>query len=226
MKKNNNKKVRHVDSLIRTYPGRLPKDHCKEVIDYIDHMQKINVGNRREDTRTRDFQTNPSLHKGFMDAILEDRGVDPMVWNEVNIKAADVSRHILAVVNECLNEYATSLGINNQMPELQTQDVVIQKSNADTFDSYSRWHSEAGELSNCDRAMAWMIYLNDDFEGGETEFRYQKHREIPETGNVVLWPASFTHTHRGGMITDGIKYIATGWIHYSGNRSPHSYTHR
>ena len=126
---------------------------------------------------------------------------------------------ILGTVNQYLDDYATELGLVDQLPQFHTLDCLIQRSVADTFEQYSRWHSEAGELSNCDRAMAWMIYLNDDFEGGETEFKFQKHREIPEAGKLVLWPASFTHTHRGGMMMSGTKYIATGWIHYSGNRS-------
>lgn len=217
MKKNKNK---HVDTLLRSYPGKLSKEHCKEILDYMDYMQRLNLGAARADSRTRDFQTSVTMQPSLLREVMADREVNPMEYNNVNIKSADIAQSILRHVNEGLADYAGALGINNQMPMLHTQDVVIQKSNADTFDQYSRWHSEAGELSNCDRAMAWMIYLNDDFEGGETEFKFQKHREKPETGKLVLWPASFTHTHRGGMITDGIKYIATGWIHYSGERSP------
>ncbi len=210
------KKVRHVDTLLRSYPNALSAKQCKQVVEYTDHMQELNIGMARHDHRTRDFQTNPTIPPFILEEGLKERNINPMDWPTINLRSGDVSKGILTVVNKGLEDYARELGINQQMPRLHTMDVVIQKSNADTFDQYSRWHSEAGELQNCDRAMAWMIYLNDDFEGGETEFKFQKHREIPEVGKLVIWPASFTHTHRGGMITDGIKYIATGWIHYSG----------
>ena len=59
-----------------------------------------------------------------------------------------------------------------------------------------------------------MMYLNNDFEGGETEFLYQKRRIQPEPGTIVIWPAQWTHQHKGNMVLSGNKYIVTGWIHH------------
>ena len=61
-----------------------------------------------------------------------------------------------------------------------------------------------------------MVYLNDDFKGGETEFLYYKRREQPEKGKLLLWPAGYTHTHRGGMVLEGNKYVITGWYYLGG----------
>lgn len=58
-----------------------------------------------------------------------------------------------------------------------------------------------------------MVYLNDDYEGGETEFLYQKKRINPKRGRLIIWPSGFTHTHRGGLVLKGTKYIITGWFH-------------
>ena len=36
---------------------------------------------------------------------------------------------------------------------------------------------------------------------------------------VVIWPANFTHTHRGGLLCgDKDKYILTGWYTKSGEK--------
>ena len=56
-----------------------------------------------------------------------------------------------------------------------------------------------------------MMYLNDDFEGRETEFLYQHKRFKPKRGQVLIWLAGFTHTHRGLPPLDGAKYISTSW---------------
>ena len=53
--------------------------------------------------------------------------------------------------------------------------------------------------------------MNDEFEGGETEFLYQQRREEAVTGDVIMFPASFTHTHRGNPPLGATKYIATSW---------------
>ena len=37
------------------------------------------------------------------------------------------------------------------------------------------------------RTMAWMAYLNDVEEGGETEFLYQQLKVKPKKGTVVIW---------------------------------------
>ena len=61
------------------------------------------------------------------------------------------------------------------------------------------------------RVLVNMMYLNDVDEGGETEFLYQSMRVQPKKGRVVIWPAGFTHTHRGNPPLAGEKYIATAW---------------
>ena len=60
-----------------------------------------------------------------------------------------------------------------------------------------------------------MIYLNDiPYEnGGGTDFFHQKMSFQPTKGTLVLWPAAYTHMHRGAFLTgDKSKYIATGWF--------------
>jgi prolyl 4-hydroxylase len=62
------------------------------------------------------------------------------------------------------------------------------------------------EKSSTERSkITVLIYLNDEFGGGETEF-VMPHRVVtPETGKLLL----FTHKqlHRGNMVSDGLKYV-------------------
>ena len=62
------------------------------------------------------------------------------------------------------------------------------------------------------RMIAWMIYLNDAECG--TEFPYQKLTVIPKVGRTVIWPAGWTHPHKGVTPNEGLKYIATGWFYF------------
>ena len=76
---------------------------------------------------------------------------------------------------------------------------------------FHAWHYENGALDVAARQFVVQIYLNDDFDGGETEFLYQQRREVAVAGDVLIFPASFTHTHRGNPPLGGTKYIATSW---------------
>jgi len=80
---------------------------------------------------------------------------------------------------------------------------------------YHIWHSErigASQGFNS-RHVTWMIYLNDMPDGeAETEFFHQKLRVKPTAGTIVLWPAAYTHIHRGNTVFTKNKYILTGWF--------------
>jgi hypothetical protein len=79
---------------------------------------------------------------------------------------------------------------------------------------YHIWHFESGNRECSNRLLTWILYLNDVQEGGETEFLYQHMRVKPEQGTIVIWPAAFTHTHRGNPPLSNEKYIVTGWTEF------------
>jgi hypothetical protein len=79
---------------------------------------------------------------------------------------------------------------------------------------YHVWHYESGSREHSHRLLTWILYLNDVHEGGETEFLYQHMRVKPEQGTLVIWPAAFTHTHRGNPPLSNEKYIVTGWTEF------------
>lgn len=108
---------------------------------------------------------------------------------------------------------------NHQYPALQLvpkhQSKIIKIQKTAPTQGYHVWHSEHdSSASNRDRLLSWILYLNDVEDGGETEFLYQSLRFKPKSGTFILFPAQFTHTHRGNPPLSGVKYIATGWIEF------------
>ena len=81
---------------------------------------------------------------------------------------------------------------------------------------YPYWHCELyprdGSAETLHRHLLWTIYLNDGFAGGETEFLFQQRKIAPATGDLLIAPTAFTHTHRGNRPRGGDKFIATSWI--------------
>lgn len=91
----------------------------------------------------------------------------------------------------------------------------IQHYDAADRGGYHQFHIENSGVHNMRRCMAYIVYLNDIKEGGETEFLQQSIRVKPETGKTVIFPAYFTHIHRGNPVLSGEdKYILTGWMEY------------
>jgi hypothetical protein len=81
-----------------------------------------------------------------------------------------------------------------------------------TTEGYHVWHYENSTAKNTTRSLAWILYLNDDFEGGETEFLYKSLRLKPKKGTLVVFPGGFTHTHRGNPPLTGTKYVITSFV--------------
>jgi len=81
---------------------------------------------------------------------------------------------------------------------------------------YSAWHCENnGHEVFQKRVFAFMTYLNTLQKGGETEFLYQHTKTQAIKGKTLLWPAYFTHTHRGLPAENETKYIITGWVEFA-----------
>jgi hypothetical protein len=81
---------------------------------------------------------------------------------------------------------------------------------------YKTYHCErcVSDYPQATRHLVWMTYLNDVTDAGETEFYFQKIKIQPKKGLTIVWPADWTHTHRGIPSQTEEKYIITGWFNF------------
>jgi hypothetical protein len=82
-------------------------------------------------------------------------------------------------------------------------------------EGYFNWHFESSSKKSADRKIVWMFYLN-DVENGGTEFYHQNLCTEAKEGSLIIWPADWTHLHRGHTEQKNTKYILTGWYTFNG----------
>ena len=87
-------------------------------------------------------------------------------------------------------------------------------------EGYFKTHCENGGFEDSNRILAWMIYLNDVYDDGYTVFPNQEKKFQPRTGDLLVWPAHFTHPHHGVTSKTETKYILTGWFTYTKGDHP------
>lgn len=77
------------------------------------------------------------------------------------------------------------------------------------------WHCEnTGEKTQArDRHLVFMTYLNNVEDGG-TEFKFQNLKIPAKKGLTLIWPATWTHMHRGIISKTSVKTIITGWFSF------------
>lgn len=84
--------------------------------------------------------------------------------------------------------------------------------------AYAKFHTERVGVDKVlsIRHLVFMTYLNTVTDGGETEFYHQDLKVNPVKGKTLIWPADWTHTHRGIPSPSQEKYIITGWYSFVG----------
>ena len=82
-------------------------------------------------------------------------------------------------------------------------------------EGFYKWHTEnTGYSYNLNRHLVFMTYLN-DVENAGTEFYYFPDLNIQaKKGLTLIWPAGWTHTHRGVISDIDEKHIITGWFNF------------
>jgi hypothetical protein len=68
------------------------------------------------------------------------------------------------------------------------------------------------------RAFSSLIYLNDDYGGGETYFPGHGVRLTPEAGALVLFGAGPQYVHGVTRVTRGLRYTNAGWFTFDKDR--------
>ncbi|MFL2801440.1 MAG: 2OG-Fe(II) oxygenase [Paracoccaceae bacterium] len=120
--------------------------------------------------------------------------------------------YIKNLVN-CFNDYKEQWPFLNTIKGVEIGTFNLQKYSPGGH--FSAVHTERGSSATMHRVLAFMTYLNDVEEGGETAFHHYDINVKPKKGKTIIWPAEWTHAHSGGVVKKGSKYIVTGWIQFA-----------
>ena len=190
---------------IAVFDNVLSDDYCKKIIEWFEFQETELIDNpellvHKNTHEVRDGQ----LTYG------SDRRKD--ISHFMNLaRPTEETQKIKDIVNECVREYMIEYPTLSEY-ELFNTDIKIQKT--PPKGGYHVWHHEhSGNVDSLSRVLVWTLYLNDMEDGeGETEFLHQAVKVKAKTGTLCIWPAAFTHLHRGNPPYSKDKYIATGWI--------------
>lgn len=75
-----------------------------------------------------------------------------------------------------------------------------------------------------DRDFSILIYLNDDYTGGELHFPWLRFTYTPKAGDLVIFPSNHIFSHESLSIQSGTKYALVSWGALRG--SPRVFTPR
>ena len=187
-----------IEKHIGIFEGVVSKESCQKIIEMFDFWKARNHTHLRENKVAADDE------QLFLDADNSEK-IDLLLNGEVG-------NVVLPALGECYAAYCEKYAmLQNALPHTFFQ-AKLQKTKPSQ--GYHIWHYENDGAHNAHRLTAFMLYLNDVEEGGETEFLYESIRVKPKAGTMLIFPVSYTHTHRGNPPLTGDKFVITGWSEF------------
>jgi hypothetical protein len=188
------------DNFVGIFDGFFTTEYCQAMIEYFEKLDAMGK------TWQRDYTTE--MYKSdTSSSLLHPEGI--------SFSRDNLGEHFDTFTNtfwqKCYPLYAKEYSVLKSMPQQMIYTIKVQRTNP--TEGYHIWHCENGARDMSARVGVFSLYLNTIRSGGETEFLYSGQRIEPVEGRLLIWPAGYTHTHRGNPPLAGqTKYIITGWI--------------
>lgn len=185
-------------------PEFINPDVCKALCDYADDRNAPDLSVFDADATNETNETKFAVDKSVRDTQMveydEDLGKQ---FNEVIGKA----------VHDIINPY---YNIDVKSAEaVQFLKYGVGGKYDVHIDAESLWHVKSENRlvwkKSMDRDISILIYLNDDYEGGELVFPNQHITVKPKTGMMIAFPSDHHFPHGVVPVTKGTRYALVTW---------------
>jgi hypothetical protein len=75
-----------------------------------------------------------------------------------------------------------------------------------------KFHNHVDDHPLFTRRISMTYYLNDNYEGGEVEFKRHGLRFKAEKNQLLIFPSNFVFNHEVHPVTDGLRYVIVQWM--------------
>ena len=192
------------NGFIGVYDNVYPEGYCKHLVSEFDRLESSGAGSNRiqSEGAKRHIKNDHQLGMAL-------KGHELVPFENNN--AVDV---FFSGLQRCYDEYVSKFSV---LVDAKIRATTMKAQRTGPGGGYHVWHGEQGNGDQANRVLVYMLYLNtlSPEQAGETEFLYQQERYTPTENQMIIWPAAYTHTHRGNTVFgEKSKYVVTGWFYY------------
>jgi Rps23 Pro-64 3,4-dihydroxylase Tpa1-like proline 4-hydroxylase len=133
--------------------------------------------------------------------------------NDISITYNSHNAHFLDIQSKCAS--IVDLYLNSYKKEFNIHDDIFSPEGFQLLKyepgGYFKTHYDSYPAVK--RCISVLIYLNDDYDGGEIEFVYFNAKIKPKAGSLILFPSNYPYRHIAHPVTNGTKYAIVTWLH-------------
>jgi Rps23 Pro-64 3,4-dihydroxylase Tpa1-like proline 4-hydroxylase len=124
---------------------------------------------------------------------------------KVNKTAKDIYDKCNNLLGLAVKEYRNIFKIQEEIKEAESYSLLRY-----TTGQHYKQHYDGNIESG--RVISVLIYLNDDYDGGEIEFPNFNLKIKPKSGTLILFPSNYAYSHIAHDVISGTKYVIVTWL--------------
>ncbi len=203
-----------IDQYCRVYDGFLSPSDCEEYIEK--YEETLRVDNQKWKDLSicirKDGSKNPTCGNCSCDRL------GPMEFS----RFSDLNQRLLKAWEGSVRKYANDceISIPGQWPkEFGWEEFRIKRFRVNEEENHGLDdHVDVYSHAHAKRFLCLMVYLNDDFEDGETYFPVFESKVKPKQGRLFIFPPTWNYLHRGipprSPSGRGAKYFIMTHLNY------------
>jgi hypothetical protein len=182
----------------------LNEEELKIINDYVDTL--IFQENTVFDSNGKS-KTDTSVRSSLGSTLNEEHQATELLHQKINESLITYKEQVIKI-NEMFQYYPVPGGYSTTCHREAIQ-ILEYSSNQE----YKFHHDVSNDPNSKEyhRQISVVLYLNDDFEGGGTEFPHNTYK--PKPGYGLIFPSNWCFPHSGQKVLSGKKRVAVTWYY-------------
>jgi hypothetical protein len=182
---------------LNVYRNVFSLEDSKRYIDILESNLSGNKKYRWSEAQVTNSSTPIKRARDCVDFRFKQENLGPR--DEHNSELIDLHQEIYEKLKYCIDDYAKYWGIN--VVYYEAFNFVKYEGEGKHFNI----HADHGPAYNA--TVSAVIYINDDYEGGEIQFpRLDGYTLTPKVGDIAIFPSNYIYEHASLPMRSGTKY--------------------
>jgi hypothetical protein len=203
------------DNLEELFPGLIVVSNFLNNYDNV--VNNINkISNDKENSHLwikATTNSGPNKEPSFSkhrtnDMILVDESFlesDDLFLKLIGDTANLINGEIKEAVDLYKDKYKVETNLTKETPKYNT---MLRYTDGQKYDQHNDWSPKNKRL------ISYLVYINDDYLGGELEFVHLGIKIKPKANSMIVFPSHFLFSHIAHPVESGTKYAIVNWILY------------
>lgn len=182
---------------VNVYSGAISREQGQKHIETLESKLNGQTMYRWHGAKVTSSAEVDTDARNAQDFKISSTGLGPR--NSINAELYDMHEDVFQAVRQCVDDYGMYWGVGISSYEAFN---FVKYEGAGT---HFKVHADHGPTYVC--TISVVVYLNDDYEGGEIWFPRMNNLSIkPKAGDIVVFPSTYIYEHASQDMISGTKY--------------------